>query len=128
MTHKDPGFVGGAVRLARLTLSSFLLLSLGLHVAFASPGARAEQGKALAMERGKGNCLACHAIDDGELPGNLGPPLLMMKVRFPERIVLKEQICDASVRNTNTRMPPFCRHGILTAEEVELIIDYLYTL
>lgn len=128
MTHKDPGFVGGAVRLAHLTLWPLLLLSSGLHVALASPGERTEQGKSLTMERGKGNCLACHAIDDGELPGNLGPPLLMMKVRFPERVALKEQICDASVRNTNTRMPPFCRHGILTSEEVELIIDYLYTL
>jgi len=25
-------------------------------------------------------------------------------------------------------MPPFCRHGILTEDEVELIVDYLYTL
>jgi hypothetical protein len=25
-------------------------------------------------------------------------------------------------------MPPFCRHGILTEAEVDLIVDYLYTL
>jgi sulfur-oxidizing protein SoxX len=87
-----------------------------------------EQGKALTFERGKGNCLACHSIEDGELPGNLGPPLLAMKLRFPERENLKRQICDATIRDANTRMPPFCRHGILNEEEVELIIDYLYTL
>ena len=87
-----------------------------------------EQGKTLATERGKGNCLACHMFDDGELPGNLGPPLLAMKLRFPDREVLRSQICDATVRNSDSRMPPFCRHGILTVEEVELIIDYLYTL
>lgn len=112
----------------RRIFAPLLLVLLTLQPALASSDSRTTQGKALAIERSKGNCLACHAIDDGELPGNLGPPLLMMKVRFPERVALKEQICDASVRNTNTRMPPFCRHGILTAEEVELIIDYLYTL
>jgi sulfur-oxidizing protein SoxX len=85
-------------------------------------------GKALAFDRGKGNCLACHAIEDGELPGNIGPPLLSMKVRYPDRTALKGQICDASLRNPYTRMPPYCRHGILTEDEVERIVDYLYTL
>ena len=87
-----------------------------------------EQGKALTFERSKGNCLACHRIEDGELPGTLGPPLLAMKLRFPEREDLKRQICDATIRDENTRMPPFCRHGILTEDEVDLIVDYLYTL
>jgi L-cysteine S-thiosulfotransferase len=85
-------------------------------------------GKSLAMERSKGNCLACHRIEDGELPGTVGPPLLAMKLRFPERAVLKQQICDATIRNPDSRMPPFCRHGILTEDEVELIVEYLYTL
>lgn len=85
-------------------------------------------GKGLTMERSKGNCLACHRIEDGELPGNVGPPLVAMKLRFPEREALRQQICDATLRNPDTRMPPFCRHRILTEEEVELIIDYLYTL
>lgn len=88
----------------------------------------AAQGKILATQRSKGNCLACHMFDDGELPGDLGPPLLAMKARFPVRAKLRNQICDATVRNRNSRMPPFCRHGILTVTEVELIIDYLYTL
>ena len=82
----------------------------------------------LATERGKGNCLACHRFDDGELPGNLGPPLLAMKLRFPDRQALVEQVCDATIRNPDSRMPPFCRHGILTEDEVEVIVDYLYTL
>ncbi len=85
-------------------------------------------GKSLAMERSKGNCLACHRIEDGVLPGTIGPPLLAMKLRFPEREALKQQICDATIRNPHSRMPPYCRHGILTDEEVELIVDYLYTL
>jgi sulfur-oxidizing protein SoxX len=103
-------------------------LLLASQVALASTASRIEQGKLLTFERGKGNCLACHRIEDGELPGTLGPPLLAMKLRFPEREDLKRQICDATIRQANSRMPPFCRHGILTEEEVELIVDYLYTL
>lgn len=86
------------------------------------------EGKALAFDRGRGNCLACHAMDDGELPGNVGPPLLAMKIRYPDRAALKSQVCDATVRNPQSRMPPYCRHGILTEDEIEQIVDYLYTL
>ena len=86
------------------------------------------QGKALTTERSKGNCLACHIIEDGVLPGNLGPPLVAMAARFPEREMLREQIHDASLANPHSRMPPFGRHRILTAGEIELIMDYLYTL
>jgi len=119
----------GISRSARFRAGT-LALSL-IFVAFAAAASandRVDKGKALAMERGKGNCLACHMIDDGQLPGDLGPPLLAMKIRFPDRGLLKTQICDASLRNANSRMPPFCRHGILTEDEVEMIVDYLYTL
>ncbi len=50
------------------------------------------EGKKLTFDRKKGNCLACHMIDDGELAGNNGPPLLAMKARFPDREVLFHQI------------------------------------
>lgn len=107
---------------------AILSLATMSNLADSSPQGRIAEGKVLAMERSKGNCLACHMIEDGELPGNLGPPLLAMKVRFPDRTALFAQVCDATARNRNSRMPPFCRHGILTDEEVELIVDYLYTL
>jgi sulfur-oxidizing protein SoxX len=105
-----------------------LILLLAGQTAGVAAESPVEKGKALAFERSKGNCLACHRIEDGELPGNLGPPLVAMKLRFPEREDLKRQICDATIRDEDTRMPPFCRHGILTGEEVDLIVDYLYTL
>jgi sulfur-oxidizing protein SoxX len=101
---------------------------VGVSLAQATTADRIAAGKSLAMERGKGNCLACHSIEDGELPGTIGPPLLAMKLRFPERAKLAQQICDATIRNPDSRMPPFCRHRILTQDEVELIVDYLYTL
>lgn len=106
----------------------FLAVLLASQQALASEADRVAEGKALAFDRAKGNCLACHGIEDGELPGTLGPPLLAMKLRFPDKSALQEQICDATIRNADSRMPPFCRHGILTEEEVDLIVDYLYTL
>jgi len=86
------------------------------------------EGKALVMERSKGNCLACHAIADGKLPGNIGPPLMGMKQRFPDAEILRNQIWDATRSNPDSRMPPFGRHGILNGEEIDLIVAYLYTL
>ena len=111
-------------RLPRLVLAALLVAPV---MAVAADG-RVAAGKALATDRARGNCLACHMMDDGELPGDLGPPLLAMKLRFPEREALKKQVCDATLRNPDSRMPPFCRHGILTEDEVDLIVDYLYTL
>jgi sulfur-oxidizing protein SoxX len=123
--HGSPSEGQSTIKGARVLIVLSLLLA---HAVLASSDGRVARGKILATDRGKGNCLACHMIDDGELPGNMGPPLLAMKVRFPDREALQNQICDAVVRNSNSRMPPFCRHRILTIEEVELIIDYLYTL
>lgn len=90
--------------------------------------ARLEQGQAVAFDRKKGNCLACHFIEGGELVGNYGPPLVAMKMRYPDREVLRAQIWDAAVRNPNTRMPPFGRNRILTEEEIDLVTDYIQSL
>jgi sulfur-oxidizing protein SoxX len=102
----------------------------GLAVSAPALGGEAaiEKGKELAFDRKKGNCLACHMIDDGDLAGNVGPPLLAMKARYPERSELRSQIWDATVANPRTTMPPFGKHGILTDEEIDLITDYIYTL
>jgi sulfur-oxidizing protein SoxX len=89
---------------------------------------RLEQGKAIAFSRVKGNCLACHYVEGGELTGNYGPPLIAMKVRFPVRDVLRAQIWDAALKNPDTRMPPFGRNRILTEEEIDLVTDYIQSL
>ncbi len=88
----------------------------------------AEEGKALAFDRKKGNCLACHMIEGGDLAGNIGPPLLAMQQRFPDRTQLRAQIWDSTVKNPQTMMPPFGRHRILTEDEIDKIVDFLYTL
>ena len=87
-----------------------------------------EKGKQVAFDRKKGNCLACHAMDDGTLPGNIAPPLVSMKLRYPDKEKLRAQIWDATVRNPNTIMPPFGRHRILSEQEIDEVVEYVYTL
>ena len=89
---------------------------------------RVDSGRELAFARRKGNCLACHVIEGGDLAGNYGPPLVVMKQRYPDRALLREQIWDAEAKNPATRMPPFGRHKILTEEEIDLVVDFLLTL
>lgn len=85
-------------------------------------------GKEVAFDRKKGNCLACHLMDDGASPGDIGPPLVAMKARFPDRAALRAQIWDAQVANPATRMPPFGKHQALSEVEIDAVVDYLYTL
>lgn len=87
-----------------------------------------EMGRELAFDRNRGNCLACHIIEGGELPGTVAPPLMVMKARFPDRAVLREQIWDATIRNPESVMPPYGRHGVLTEEEIDLVVDFIHSL
>jgi sulfur-oxidizing protein SoxX len=110
-----------------------LAVLVGTFMITAAPSAMAaesavEKGKAAAFHRKKGNCLACHAIDDGTMPGNIGPPLISMKLRFPDKAKLRALIWDATAINPNTIMPPFGRHSIISEEEIDQIVEYLYTL
>jgi len=97
-------------------------------VAVAEEKSAIEQGKKLAFGIKKGNCLACHMMSDGDQPGNIAPPLIAMKARFPDKAVLKAQIIDARDKNPDTIMPPFGSHGILTAKEIDLVTEFVYSL
>jgi len=97
-------------------------------VSTASAETALEKGKALAFDRKLGNCLACHAMDDGDLAGNIGPPLVSMGLRFPDKAILRAQIWDATVRNANSIMPPFGKHKMLSEEQIDLITDYVHSL
>lgn len=87
-----------------------------------------EEGKQLAFDRAKGNCLACHIIPGGESPGTIAPPLFSMKVRFPERDKLREQISNPLKRNPETSMPPFGKHRILSDAEIDKVVDFIWSL
>ena len=99
--------------------------------ALADQADRVAAGARLAHEVAKGNCLACHAMPSDAkavTSANIGPPLVAIRVRFPDREQLRRQVWDAGLSNPDTVMPPFGKHQILTTEEIDLIVDYLYTL
>ena len=127
-SHINTAFTGFGKVFKALILLSVATISCTAYTQTKTLSETQAQGKVLAFERAKGNCLACHVMEEGELPGNAGPPLVMMKVRFPEKSVLKQQIWDATIRNPKTIMPPFGRHGILTEKEIDAVVDYVYSL
>lgn len=87
-----------------------------------------EEGKALAFSVKKGNCLACHRIEGGSQAGDIAPPILLMKVRYPNKEELRAQIWDASAANPSTMMPPFGRHNIMTEAEIDKVTEFIYSL
>ena len=119
----------------KLFMTTFSLAAVIGALLFASFPASAadgasviDKGKAVAFDRKKGNCLACHAMDDGTLPGNIGPPLIAMKARFPDKAKLRAQIWDATEANPNSIMIPFGRTRVLSEEEIDQVVEYVYTL
>jgi len=97
-------------------------------VASADEGADIAKGKELAFNRKKGNCLACHMIVGGKQAGNIAPPLIAMKARFPDKATLRAQINDPRAKNPDSMMPPFGPHGVLSAKEIDLITDFIHSL
>jgi sulfur-oxidizing protein SoxX len=101
-----------------------------------------ENGRKLAINRKKGNCLACHVmpIPEQQFHGETGPSLYGVGKRLSEG-ELRLQLVNSKVTNESTLMPSFYRtHGfnktlkkfqgksILEAQDVEDIVAYLMTL
>ncbi len=101
--------------------------TLGLAAPTVAVADDVAEGKKIAFDRKKGNCVSCHMMDDGALPGNIGPPLIAMKARFPDKAKLRDQIYDPRNMNPNTFMPPFGAHAILTADEIDKITAYVHS-
>jgi L-cysteine S-thiosulfotransferase len=119
---------------ARLPASRLPALTLALVIgAFLSAGtahaqSAAAEGQKLAFDRSKGNCLTCHVIKGGNLPGSIGPELIDIKSKYPNRADLVAIVHDETERNPLTVMPPFGRNRILTPKEIEAVVDFLQTL
>jgi sulfur-oxidizing protein SoxX len=100
------------------------------------------RGRTVAIDRKKGNCLACHAmpVPDQAFHGEIGPPLDGVGSRF-DAAELRLRIVNPKVINPDTSMPAFYRteglhmvmkdfegKTILSAQEVEDVVAYLMTL
>jgi sulfur-oxidizing protein SoxX len=104
---------------------TLLLSGLGVSAAHAQSAA---EGQKIAFDRGKGNCLTCHVIKGGDLPGSIGPELKDIKSKYPDRADLVAILNDETKRNPQTVMPPFGRNRILTEQEIDAVVDFLQTL
>lgn len=87
-----------------------------------------EEGKQIAFDRKKGNCLSCHAMAGGEVPGTISVPLVAMQARFPDKEVLRQNVWDQTRFRPHAMMPPFGKHQILTEEEIDKIVEFIHTL
>jgi len=120
-----------AKAISTVTYVAALLGSLTFSIpaiTHAADDATIAEGKKIAFDRKKGNCLACHQIEGGRLAGNIGPPLVAMKDRFPDKSKLRSQITDPRKMNPNTIMPPFGPHEILSQGEIDKVVEFIYTL
>ncbi|EIJ34661.1 sulfur oxidation c-type cytochrome SoxX [Thiothrix nivea] len=124
-------------RILAITASvSVLAVSAGFQSAYAADDAKqeekkmtpADEGKEIAFDRKLGNCLACHMIAGGDMTGNIGPPLIGMAARFPDKEKLRAQIYDARVANPDTIMIPFGPMGVLNDEQIDKVVEYISTL
>lgn len=123
-------------KIDRILAASVSAAALMGALAVASPAMAQEKdekkemtGKELAFNNSKGNCLACHMIVGGDQPGTIGPPLIAMKQRYPDRKALYDVIYDPRTKfGPHTIMPPIGAHGILSKDELEKVVDFIHSL
>jgi L-cysteine S-thiosulfotransferase len=111
-----------------ITVAGLCLSMLACASSVANSGGGAA-GRRLAHDWHKGNCLACHKIPgdaQAVTSADIGPPLQDIKARYPNRAQLRARIWDARGANPDTVMPPFGASHILTENEIDKIVDYLY--
>jgi sulfur-oxidizing protein SoxX len=67
-------------------------------------------------------------IPGGESPGAIGPALVAMQARYPSKDALAAQIWDPTVKNPEVVMPPFGKHEILTEQEFNDVVEFVWSL
>lgn len=114
----------------------------GISKSLTDKAGDAKNGRKLAINRKKGNCLACHAmpIPEQQFHGEVGPALNGVASRYSVA-EMRLRIVDPKVLNEDTIMPAFYKDSgfhrvhkkfkgksVLAAQEVEDILAYLTTL
>lgn len=83
------------------------------------------RGKALANERSKGNCVACHVVQGAVQPGSKGPDLSAYGTWNRSDAETYALVYDMRWRNPDTVMPPAGTNQILTEQEVRDVVAFL---
>ena len=79
----------------------------------------------------KGYCISCHQLPAGTGPAtkdDLGPRLEGARMRSLGAKALRELIADPTAANPETVMPPFGKHRLLDAREIDKLVEYLLAL
>nr|VFJ76874.1 MAG: sulfur-oxidizing protein SoxX [Candidatus Kentron sp. FW] len=118
------------------------VVGIGIPTSLTGKPGDQDTGRDLAIERKKGNCLACHRmpIPEEDDHGAIGPDLTHVASRLTGA-QLRLRVVDSKRINPSTMMPAFYRidgfhrvakkfqgKPILTAGEVEDVVAYLVTL
>lgn len=97
----------------------------------AGPKDKVTQGGCIAIDKKKGNCMACHLLaggsDVGLQQGNIAPPLVAMKNRLTKERI-RDQLNDPHKFNAESVMPPFGKHHILTQDEIDKVAEFVMSL
>ncbi|OEJ66874.1 sulfur oxidation c-type cytochrome SoxX [Magnetovibrio blakemorei] len=135
-------FVGAfAVNAQAADMPKFTIVNDTIPASLTGKPGDAANGRKVAIDRKKGNCLACHVmpIPEQQFHGHVGPDLHGVAKRYDEA-TLRMRVVDPKVLNEDTMMPSFFTTGqhrvtkkfegktILGAQEVEDVIAYLKTL
>lgn len=115
-----------------------------IAVSLTGSNGNAVNGRAIFINRKKGNCLACHVnkeISEQSFHGKVGPPLDGVAQRWEEAELRAILVNSKQVLGEDTIMPSFYRlkngartmkkfvgKTILSAQQVEDVLAYLKTL
>jgi sulfur-oxidizing protein SoxX len=131
------GLVSAAVLLAGKASSAQELVAYNIVDEISIPKPLTDQpgdpvkGREVAINRKKGNCLACHVmpIPEQSFHGEIGPDLTGVGSRYKIG-ELRLRVVDPKTLNPDTMMPAFYRNDgtILGPQEVEDLLAYLMSL
>jgi sulfur-oxidizing protein SoxX len=98
-----------------------------------APAVQAQKDQALQIfvRPDKGHCVACHQVAGDAGPAtrsNVGPVLSGARMRELGAAALRDLLQDPMRRNPDTVMPPYGKHHILDAREIDLVTEYLLAL
>ncbi len=110
-------------------MRAVLVLTLALASSFAS--AQSSGVPELFTRADKGHCIACHQLPEGvgsPTRASLGPALTGTRMRELRREGIREAIADPTRANPETVMPPFGKHRILDAADIDRLAEFLHAL
>lgn len=130
-----------AVSAQSAELAKFKIVDGTIPASLTGKAGDAANGKKIAINRKKGNCLACHEmpIPEQQFHGKTGPALDGIGSN-QNAAELRMRLVDSKVISADTMMPSFYKNDqyrvlkkfqgktILSAQEVEDVVAYLLTI